>query len=62
MNGGFGTTWGWVINDQMLILGWSNPLSTNTLSKKQLTVAENEKKDMFIFMHVGLIFVPRNII
>ncbi len=23
---GFGTTWGWVINDTIFILGWSNPL------------------------------------
>ncbi len=23
---GFGTTWGWVINDNIFILGWSNPL------------------------------------
>ncbi len=24
---GFGTTWGWVINDRIFILGWTNPLS-----------------------------------
>ncbi len=23
---GFGTTWGWVINDRFFILGWTNPL------------------------------------
>ncbi len=23
---GFGTTWGWVINDRIFILGWTNPL------------------------------------
>ncbi len=23
---GFGTTWGWVINDRISILGWTNPL------------------------------------
>ncbi len=24
---GFGTTWGWVINDKIFILGWSNLLN-----------------------------------
>ncbi len=24
---GFGTTWGWVINDRFFILGWTNPLN-----------------------------------
>jgi len=24
---GFGTTWGWVLNDRILILGWTNPLT-----------------------------------
>ncbi len=23
---GFGTTWGWIINDRILIFGWTNPL------------------------------------
>jgi len=25
---GFGTTWGWVINDRNFIFGWTNPLRT----------------------------------
>ncbi len=26
---GFGTTWGWVINDRIFILGWTIPLSSS---------------------------------
>ncbi len=25
---GFGTTWGWVINDKIVIFGWTIPLNT----------------------------------
>ncbi len=25
---GFGTTWGWVINDRIFILGWTNPTNS----------------------------------
>ncbi len=28
----FGTTWGWVINDRILILGWTNPVTLALLS------------------------------
>ncbi len=30
---GFGTTWGWVINDRLFIFRWTNPLNYGTASE-----------------------------
>ncbi len=35
---GFGTTWGWVINDKNFILGWRNPLNRQILLCIKITV------------------------
>ncbi len=42
---GFGTTWGWVIHDIILILGWTNPLRVKIPQKFHMAlVATAEKK------------------
>ncbi len=40
----FGTTWGYVINDKIFILGWSNPLRQTTENNRGPCNSKNDAK------------------
>ncbi len=42
---GFGTTWGWVINDRILILGWTIPLSSSLTASRILLLFKERKQN-----------------
>ncbi len=43
---GFGTTWGWVINDRILIFGWTNPLMLTSIWCAWVRRIRNRSKNM----------------
>ncbi len=57
---GFGTTWGWVINDRIFIFGWTTPLSVcifSEASKLQIHCNRTEKSNQHIVQISCLPFI-----
>ncbi len=51
---GFGTTWGWVINDRIFIFWWTNPLRTSTSN----AVNGDGQQRSLLYTYVLLIPLP----
>ncbi len=62
---GFGTTWGWVINDRIYIFGWTIPLKcihAGQINQATFTCVHNPTKDSAIYVCLHAHALPQIIL